>query len=110
MRTALRLALILCLMLTGIGLGAARGTVRIDERMVLCTGEGIVVTYRSSDGQPDGQAHVCPDMALSLMAGVTPSEPPPGPLPAIRDAVPVWREAAVLIRHVPVAMARDPPA
>lgn len=59
--------LILVVMLTGIGLGAARGVVRQGDRIVLCTGHGVVVTQR-----PDGQdqAHLCPDMALSLMAAL----------------------------------------
>ena len=67
------LILILAVMLTSIGLGAARGTVRLDDRIVLCTGHGVVVIPR-----PDGQgerAHLCPDMALSLMAGLSPADP-----------------------------------
>lgn len=69
------LALILTLMLTGIGLGAARGVVRQGDQIVLCTGHGVVVT-RLPVGED--RAHLCPDMALSLMAaigGATPGLP-----------------------------------
>lgn len=69
----LRLSLILVLMLTGIGLGKARGTVQIGGQVVICTGEGVVT--RQIPGAPDPVAHVCPDMALALMAGVA-TEPP----------------------------------
>ena len=72
------LLLILVVVLTGIGLGAARGTVRQGDQIVLCTGHGVVVTQRP-DGQ--GSAHLCPDMALSLMAALG------GMPPAVPEAV-----------------------
>ena len=59
--------LILIVALTSIGLGSARGTMRIGGEVVLCTGHGVVVTRLPAD--PDrATAHLCPDMALSLMA------------------------------------------
>lgn len=65
MRRLLHLALILCLMLTGIGLGAARGTVVLDGRVAICTGEGIILV---EDPAGPRHAQVCPDMALAFLA------------------------------------------
>ena len=59
-------ALISCLLLTSVALGIARGTVSVDGHLVLCTGEGVVVVPN-----PDGggtATHICPDMALALLA------------------------------------------
>ena len=80
MRRLVHHALILCLVLTGIGLGAARGTVVRAEQVVLCTGHGVVIV--DHPGKPR-QAQFCPDMALSLL-----SAPPDAPvgLAASRDA------------------------
>ncbi|WP_265499347.1 hypothetical protein [Paracoccus beibuensis] len=61
-------ALILVVMLTSIGLGAARGTVRQGTEVVLCTGHGVVVTVLPDDG--GRAAHVCPDMALAVLVAV----------------------------------------
>lgn len=108
MQSSLRLCLVFCLILTGIGLGAARGTALIDGRMVLCTGEGVVVTY-NADGWPDGHAHICPDMALAML--VATSAPPvlTAPIPTVQAAVPSPRKVAVLANGAPRAAARDPP-
>lgn len=101
------LILILAVMLTSIGLGAARGTVRMDDQIVLCTGHGVVVVPR-----PDGQGervHLCPDMALSLMAGLAPADV------ALPQRVAVPRELSADSGPAPAAQApaqvrvRDPP-
>lgn len=107
MRRLVHHALILCLVLTGIGLGAARGTVLRAERVVLCTGHGVVVVER-----PDGQrqAHLCPDMALSLLAATLDH---PGDALALHTAPRSGRAFSVLHtagRKAPSAAARDPPA
>lgn len=107
MRRLVHHALILCLMLTGIGLGAARGTILRADRVVICTGHGLVVVER-----PDGQrqAHVCPDMALSLLAAApAPSADALSPQGPARTA----RPSSVLVvpgQAAPPAAARDPPA
>lgn len=62
------LILILAVMLSSIGLGAARGTVRMGDQIVLCTGHGVVVVERP-DGQGD-TVRLCPDMALTFMAAI----------------------------------------
>lgn len=107
MRRPLFLALILCLALTGIGLGAARGTVMLDGRVVLCSGTGIVVV--DHPGAPQ-RPHLCPDMALSLLAATAVAPPAFGPAataarldPHVVPTVPEGREP-------PRPAARDPPA
>lgn len=77
MRRILHPALILCLVLTGIGLGAARGTVVMDGQVVLCTGTGLVVV---SDPHGSTRTHICPDMALSLLSAV--ANPPSDVVPS----------------------------
>jgi hypothetical protein len=93
MRRLGHLALILCLVLTGIGLGAARGTVVRAEQIVLCTGHGVVVVDHP-DGPP--RAQICPDMALSLLSA----------LPDALVGLALWRHAADLDRPVPGSRAQ----
>lgn len=109
MRFALRLVLILTLMLTGIGLGAARGTAQINGRAVLCTGDGVVLHYLPGQDGPQ-RAHICPDMALALLLAqlATP------PIPAIRPqgrcrSVPFAQNHDRASCDTPAPAARDPP-
>ncbi|WP_295043718.1 hypothetical protein [uncultured Paracoccus sp.] len=106
MRRPLSLTLILCLALTGIGLGAARGTVLLGGQVVLCTGAGVVVV-----DHPDAprQTHLCPDMALSLLAAT--AVVPPGFGPAETMARPVVQSVPSRPqgRESPRPAARDPP-
>lgn len=108
MRRSLHLALILCLALTGIGLGVARGTVAVGGQVVLCTGAGVVVV-----DHPDAQGgfpHICPDMALSLLAAVA-SEPHFPAHHVTAAALSVFPPTSVLLSfgRLP-ASARDPPS
>ncbi len=107
MNLVLRLTLVLALLLTGIGLGAARGTVRIDGRIVLCTGESIVSQGRP--GEPDRRMHVCPDMALAMLAAVGRDQQRVAPLgtAATERVTPPDRSASTRPGHV--TRARDPP-
>lgn len=100
--------LILVVALTSIGLGAARGMVRHGEEIVLCTGQGVVVTRRPG---PDGpvSAHVCPDMALMLLAGL---DDPAGAVPRSLgqpDAALPPRQPAPSVDRPDTARARSPP-
>lgn len=101
------LILILVVMLTSIGLGAARGTIRMGEQIVLCTGHGVVVTRLPGD-QGDS-VHLCPDMALSVLAAVGPADIA---LPSRADrALSGWSIDSILltpVRQAPVRV-RDPP-
>lgn len=109
MQPILRLALILVLLLTGIGVGAARGTVQIGGQVVLCTGQGTVVRH-VPDAPGQGRMHICPDMALALLNAT----PPAAPVILTPD---MSRRAALTIPSEtgrsavsPAASARDPPA
>lgn len=107
MHRPLHLILILCLALTGIGLGAARGTVMVAGQAVICTGAGLVVIDHPA--APD-RPHVCPDMALSLMAGVPVLPPDLRPVRgrALQDAPQAFRHPGG--QDVPAQTARGPPA
>lgn len=99
--------LILLVALTSIGLGAARGTVRMGDEVVLCTGHGIVVTRLPGD---EGEAALlCPDMALSLLAAVDAPAVSLPPRPALPAAQPLRRIAAAAHPALPGRHARAPP-
>nr|WP_111302003.1 hypothetical protein [Paracoccus saliphilus] len=101
------LLLILAVMLTSIGLGAARGTVRQGTEVVLCTGHGVVVTRLPESG--NAQARICPDMALSLLAVIgmpEPALPLRAPLPQPGPPVLIAGTAPVLATVIRV---RGPP-
>ena len=68
-RTALLSALIAVLALTSVTLAMARGTTRIGGQVVvLCSGQGFVQIEMDERGNPVGQTHICPDMALAALA------------------------------------------
>jgi hypothetical protein len=69
--------------LTGFTLAGARGQTRTGESVILCTGAGALVVTLDAEGNPAGPAHVCPDMALALLAGVAAGPPV---VPAARPA------------------------
>lgn len=108
MHYTLHLILTLSLMLTSIGLGTARGTVQIGGQVVICTGEGLVV--RTVPGVPgQSEAHICPDMALSLIDAVVAED-----IAAPYTLVSRGADTAPHVPHgdsrlVPAATARDPP-
>ena len=101
--------LILVVMLSAMGLGAARGTVMLADRIVLCTGQGVVMVPRPDGAPGETRPHLCPDMALSLLAAVAPPDvtlPPraaaEGPVGSVPETRPALRRPADL-------RARDPP-
>lgn len=101
-------ALILALLLTGIGAGIARGTVQVDGRAVLCSGAAVVLEDHP-DGSDRQSAHLCPDMVLALFSavGIPASADPPryatgSPQRGSADGYQLWR-------HRRDASARDPP-
>ncbi len=75
MAVLFRLSLILIFLASGIALGAARGQLRVAGAVVLCAGEAVQVQLVDVRGQPVKRTHICPDMALSLMAAVAPPAP-----------------------------------
>ena len=71
MRTYLALVLSLTLVLTGNAMAQARTMTSPTGEIVLCTGTGPIVVTVDENGQPTGKPHICPDCALSLLAGFT---------------------------------------
>jgi len=107
----LRPLLILALVLTSIGLGSARGMITQNDQIVLCTGDGVIFMPRpdSSDDSPYTLVHFCPDMALSMLAALTPDDVT---LP-VRQAAPYQHPLAGKPKAIPVIWseqrARAPP-
>lgn len=72
------IALILAVSLAAMGLAAAtaRGQTAAGGRIVvLCSGGGIVQATLDAGGIPTGQSHLCPDLALSLLAAISLAPP-----------------------------------
>lgn len=104
----IRLILILSLVLTGHALASARGQAQLGERLVLCTGHAVVVVY-GADGAPVESPYFCPDMALSLLAAVSPFDAAVAPAPRLLSLI-VDPAALPDLSVAPVAaQARDPP-
>ena len=51
---------------TGYTAATARGTTRVAGTVVLCSG----AIYQPGSNGPDADPHICPDMALGLMAAL----------------------------------------
>jgi len=67
-RPLVALSLALVLAATSLTMAVARGQARVAGEIVICTGMGITVVTVDAEGNPTGPAHICPDMALALMA------------------------------------------
>jgi hypothetical protein len=111
LRPLTALALSLMLAFTGIGLAAARGQAMAGGQVVLCSGAaGAVTLTLDAQGRPAGPAHICPDMALGLIAAL--GLPDPGVIrtPSRADALVVasFVQRSALPR--PAASARGPPS
>jgi len=61
--------------------GHARGQAPAAGHAVLCTGHGTVTIAVDADGAPIGMRVLCPDCALTLLAGVAPPVPALGAVP-----------------------------
>ncbi|SFK03421.1 DUF2946 family protein [Celeribacter neptunius] len=59
------------LIVTSQSMAVARGTMRdASGAVVLCTGTGPITVLTDADGQPIGPSHICPDCALTVIAGL----------------------------------------
>ncbi|WP_411838508.1 hypothetical protein [Paracoccus sp. ME4] len=101
--------LILVVMLSAMGLGAARGTVMLADRIVLCTGQGVVMVPRPDGAPGETRPHLCPDMALSLLAGVAPPDVTLPPRAAPGDPAVLAPGERPSPRRPADLRARDPP-
>ena len=64
-----RLVLLCVIAATSLGLGAARGQLRLAGDVVLCAGGAVTVLERVPDGTPVARTHVCPDMCAAFLFG-----------------------------------------
>lgn len=70
-RTIKAVLVALLLIVTSQSMAVARGTMRdATGATVLCTGTGPITVLTDADGQPIGPTHICPDCALSVIAGL----------------------------------------
>jgi hypothetical protein len=101
--------LALMLVLTGQSMAIARGTPGPSGELVLCTGSGPITILVDENGQPVGQAHICPDCAFAFFAAHWDAPDLP-PRPAARH-VPLrpGTQAQPDTASAPVAQARGPP-
>ncbi|AGT09731.1 hypothetical protein [Paracoccus aminophilus] len=109
MMQGLRFFLILMLVLTGQTLAAARGQAQIAGEIVLCQGEVARVVTVDAEGKPVKRVTLCPDMATSLMSGLTLDAPALRRADLHRLALPDRRVWLGTGRSAPAFSARDPP-
>lgn len=110
MRPFVAICLAVILATTSLTMAVARGQTRVAGEIVLCTGYGISTVTVDATGAPIGPVHICPDMALGLMAALDLASPilsrPEGVAVAVFEAnLPRPRAHAV-----PPSRARDPPS
>ncbi|MGO4851535.1 hypothetical protein [Phaeovulum sp. W22_SRMD_FR3] len=108
-RSVLALAMALLLALTSESAAVARGQTMLAGQIILCSGAAITPVSGGPEGQPRGTAHLCPDMALTLLAALD-LHPPHWQRPTTqlrRDVAPSRRRGQG--RSLPVARARAPP-
>lgn len=68
-RPVLSVVLSAVLALTSLSAAAARGQDTVFGTMVICRGMTVVTVFVDADGEPVEQVHICPDAALSFVAG-----------------------------------------
>jgi hypothetical protein len=108
--TILNLSLALLLVATSLLAASARGQTAVNGQVViLCSGGGLVQVSLDASGNPAGPAHLCPDLALGLLAAL--SLPPPEAFrPAGRSVtLKSVRQSHAIERAVPALWARGPP-
>lgn len=100
----------LLLIVTSQSMAVARGTMRdATGAVVLCTGTGPITVLTDADGQPIGPSHICPDCALSVIAGMADAfdlHPPERNITRFAPLAVSWSASAVVPPH---ACARGPP-
>jgi hypothetical protein len=110
LRALFPIALALVLALTSVSMAVARGQVAAGERIVICTGAGLVTIEIDAEGNPVGPVHICPDCALGLIAAAaTPSVVVARPAPRAADPLPVSAPAALFVQSARSPPVRGPP-
>ncbi|PKP68815.1 MAG: hypothetical protein CVT82_13860 [Alphaproteobacteria bacterium HGW-Alphaproteobacteria-4] len=103
------IVLALLLAVTSMTMAVARGQARVAGEFVICSGYGLTTIKVDHNGNPVSEIHICPDMALGLMAAVA-HAPPSVERPAGRVSDLILVEPRLLhSRSFVVARARGPP-
>lgn len=105
---ALALILAALLAVTSITLAIARGQTRVGGTVVLCSGALYVPGSVNADGNPT-TPHLCPDMALGLVAGLAAPAPEIARPAGRAEALAAACQSDPCPRPVPSAPARGPP-
>lgn len=67
-RFAVSLLLALVLGASSVTMAVARGQTQAAGEVVICSGYGLTTITVDAAGNPAGTVHICPDMALALIA------------------------------------------
>lgn len=102
--------LILMLLVSGQSFAAARGQVMQGDQVVLCIGGAVVVTVIPGEEGDSRHAHLCPDMVLSLLAGLSVDAVLPQPDGRARDADTAISALSLTLFQTAAPRVRDPPA
>ena len=70
LRSTVAIVLALLLAVTSVTLAVARGQTRIAGEIVICSGNGFTTVSVDDHGNPVEAVHICPDMALGLIAAL----------------------------------------
>lgn len=98
------------LLVTSQSMAVARGTmVDATGTMVLCTGTGPITVLMDETGEPIGPRHICPDCALSVIAGLAEAFVLSSPDHAMLRFAPVPAARHMTTISLPNCKARDPP-
>lgn len=109
MKNLVTCILALVLGVTSIGLASARGQTHVGGQVVLCSGGRLITVTLDAAGQPIGPSHICPDMALGLLAALAnaPVEFGPPDQPRGLHLVQAISQTAPAVEHL--SRARAPP-
>jgi hypothetical protein len=108
MRPIVGLLLAALIGVSSISLAVARGQTRVGGQIVLCGGATLVTTLDPL-GRPLGPPHICPDMALAVMAALSVATVAPQVPVTLAWRIPVAATPQPIDGPQPVPGARDPP-
>lgn len=104
------LSLALLLAVSSLVAASARGQTVVNGRaIVLCSGGGLVQPGLDGSGNPTGSTHLCPDLALGLLAALELPAPDLARPQGRVETVPPTEIAHCAERPVPASGARGPP-
>lgn len=109
LRPLLTLLLAAALAWAGVTMAVARGQAPLAERMVICSGYGMVVVDLDAEGNPVGPVHLCPDCTLALLPGPLAAPAAPRPAPRLLHRLLPPAAPASAGKAVETPRARGPP-